>query len=117
MSVDDEVEVNVMNVAVFGGFGRRMLAAGWTKETAVAFLGGGDFDLTGIEPGEGATLTAVAVLGGIDIILDEGTQVTVSGFSLLGGRDVTVEPGDGPSVRVRAYAVLGGIDVKPPEQP
>lgn len=29
-----------MNVAIFGGFGDRPLAPGWTKETAVAVFGG-----------------------------------------------------------------------------
>ena len=60
-----------MNIVVFGSFGKRMLAPGWTKETAVALAGGGDFDLTGVEPGENARLTAVAVFGGIDIIVDD----------------------------------------------
>ena len=79
-----------MNVAIFGGFGKRMLSSGWTKETAVAFAGGGEFDLTGVVPGENAQLTAVAIFGGIDIIVDEGTQVTMSGFSLFGSREVKV---------------------------
>jgi len=101
-----------MNVAIFGGFGKRPLAGGWTKETAVAALGGGEFDLTGIEPGDGARLTAVAILGGIDIFVDEGTQVTMSGFSLFGSRDIDVKAGDGSAIAVRAYAILGGVDIK-----
>lgn len=104
-----------MNVAVFGGFGNRLLAAGWTKETAVAFLGGGDLDLSGIAPGDGAKLTAIAIFGGIDIVVDEGTQITMSGFSLFGGREVSVQIGDGPTVAIRAVAIFGGVEVKPPE--
>ncbi len=56
-----------MNGAVFGSFGERMLADGWTRETAFALAGGGDFDLTGVTPGESATLTAIAVFGGVDV--------------------------------------------------
>ena len=41
-----------MNVAVFGSFGQRVLASGWSRETAVALLGGGDFDLTGVVSGD-----------------------------------------------------------------
>jgi hypothetical protein len=104
-----------MNVAIFGGFGKRMLATGWTKETAVAILGGGDFDLVGIEPGENARLTVVAILGGIDIVVDEGTQVTMSGFSLFGGRNVSVAAGEGPRVGVRAFSLFGGVEVRPPK--
>ena len=81
-----------MNIAIFGSFGRRMLAAGWVQQSALAFLGGGDFDLTGVEPGPGAQLTAIAVFGGIDIIVDEGTQVTMDGFSLFGSREVEIVP-------------------------
>lgn len=106
-----------MNGAIFGGFGKRMLASGWTKETAVAFFGGGEFDLTDVIPGEGARLTAIAVLGSIDIVVGEGTQVTMSGFSLFGSRDVNVAPAEGPAIHVRAVAILGSVDVKSPTVP
>jgi hypothetical protein len=52
-----------MNLAIFGGFGRRPLAPGWQRETAVAVFGGGEFDLTAAPPGPNARLTAVAILG------------------------------------------------------
>jgi hypothetical protein len=104
----------VMNVAIFGSFGKRMLAPGWTKQTALAFLGGGDIDLVGVAPGEGAQLTAIAIFGGIDIIVDPGTQVTMTGFSLFGSRDVEVVPADGPVVLIRGFAVFGSVDVKTP---
>ncbi len=104
-----------MNVAVFGGFGKRMLSSGWTAETAVAFAGGGEFDLTGITPGEGAQLTAIAIFGGIDIIVDEGTQVTMTGFSVFGSREIKITGADGPAMRIKAIAVFGGVDVKPPK--
>lgn len=39
-----------MNVAIFGGFGDRPLAPGWTKETAVAVFGGGELDLRSAPP-------------------------------------------------------------------
>lgn len=103
-----------MNVAIFGSFGERMLADGWTRQTACALLGGGDFDLTGVEPGAGAQLRAIAVFGGIDIIVDEGTQVTMDGFSLFGSRNVEVNPAQGPAVHIRSYAIFGGVDVKTP---
>lgn len=104
-----------MNIAVFGSFGQRVLASGWSRETAVALLGGGDFDLTGVVPGDGARLTAVAIFGGIDVIVDEGTQVTMGGFSLFGSRVVKVTPGDGPAMRVRAVVFFGSVEVRPPK--
>lgn len=105
-----------MNVAVFGSFGKRMLAPGWTKERAVAFFGGGDFDLTGIEAGEDARLTATAIFGSIDVIVDEGTQVTVTGFSFFGSRDVKIEPSDQPAIHIRAVAIFGSVDVELAEE-
>lgn len=101
-----------MNVAIFGGFDKRPFAPGWTQQTAVAVLGGGEIDLTASPPGPGAILTVVAVFGGIEIIVPPGTRVSLSGLSLFGGRSVTAVPGDGPELAVRAYAVFGGVEVK-----
>lgn len=102
-----------MNIAVFGGFSKRMLASGWRHETVIAFLGGGDFDLTGIEPGENARLTVFALFGGVDIVVDPGAEVRMSGFSLFGGREVEIAPGPSEvSFRVRAVAIFGGVTVK-----
>lgn len=105
-----------MNIAVFGGFGKRMLASGWRHETVVALLGGGDFDLTGIVPGEDARLTVFAMFGGVDIVVDPGAEVRMSGFSLFGGREVEIAPGDSDvTFRVRAIAIFGGVTVKSAE--
>jgi hypothetical protein len=101
-----------MNVAVFGGFGKAPFTPGWKRQTALAIFGGGDLDLTAAAPADDARLTAIAVFGGIDVRVPAGTRVALSGLSLLGGRDVKVPPGDGPLVRVRAFAVLGGVSVK-----
>ena len=101
-----------MNLALFGGFGKAPPAPGWRRDTAVAVLGGGDLDLTRAAPAEGARLTVFALLGGVDVFVPEGAQVALSGISLLGGREVKVEPGDGPVIRVRAVAILGGVAVK-----
>jgi len=100
-----------MNLAMFGGFGKAPPPPGWRRQTAVAVLGGGELDLTRAAPADGARLTAVALLGGIDVKVPDGARVAMSGLSLLGGRDVKVEPGDGPVIHVRAVAVLGGVSV------
>ena len=100
-----------MNVAVFGGFGKAPLARAGSQ-TRAGVLGGGDLDLTASRPADDARLTAIAVFGGIDVRVPAGTSVALSGLSLLGGRDVKVPPGDGPVLRVRAFAVLGGVTVK-----
>jgi hypothetical protein len=101
-----------MNLALFGGFGNQRPAAGWRRETAIAVLGGGEVDLASAPPGEDARLTAVAVLGGVTVTVPPGSRIALSGLSLLGGRDVRVPPGDGPEIRVRAVAILGGVEIK-----
>lgn len=102
-----------MNVAVFGGFGERMLASGWTNESAFCLFGGGDFNLAEVVPGPDARLNATAVFGGIDILVDPDAKVTMSGFSLFGRRQVEVGAGEGPPVHINAVAIFGGIKVMP----
>ena len=41
----------------------------------------------------------------------------MSGLSLFGGREVKVPPGDGPTIRIRAFAILGGVTIRPSEAP
>jgi hypothetical protein len=101
-----------MNVAVLGGFGKWPLAPGWKRETALAALGGGEFDLSDAPASEGARLTAIAVLGGIKVQVASGTRVTMHGFSFLGGRDAVVAPGEGPELHVTAVAILGGVRIE-----
>jgi hypothetical protein len=101
-----------VNVAIFSGV-QRPFPPGWTKETIIAIFGGGDLDLSRGLPGPDARLTAIAILGGIKILVAPGTRVSVSGFGLLGGREVKVsQRGDGPEVKMSLWAFLGGIEVK-----
>jgi hypothetical protein len=106
-----------MNVALFGGFGKAPFAPGWRRETAIALLGGGDLDLGAVAPAADARLTAIAGFGGIDVRVPRGSRVAMSGLSLFGGREVKVPPGDGPTIRVRAIAVFGGVTIRPSESP
>ena len=101
-----------MNIAIFGGFGKRPLPPGWNKETAIAVFGGGEFDLSDAPPRDGARLIAVAVFGAIKVSVAPGTRVTMDGFSLFGGREAKVTPGEGPEVRVTAVALFGAVEIQ-----
>jgi class 3 adenylate cyclase len=87
------------------------------KTNAVAVMGGCDMDLRRAEiEGPEVEITAVAFWGGIDIIVPEGFDVELRGFSFMGGRDVRLRdvpiiPGS-PRIVVRGFAIMGGIDVK-----
>jgi hypothetical protein len=80
-------------------------------------MGGSKLDLREAEiTGPRLSITAVAVMGGVTIVVPEGIEVDVSGLSLMGGRDVRVadvppRPGT-PVIRVRALSLMGGVTVK-----
>jgi hypothetical protein len=101
-----------VNIAIFGGFGKRPLAPGWKKETAFAALGGGDFDISDAPPTDGSRMTAIAVFGGIRVQVAPGTKVRMHGFSLFGSRAALVKPGDGPELTITAVAILGGVRIE-----
>jgi class 3 adenylate cyclase len=87
------------------------------RTTAIAVMGGCDLDLRHAEiDGPEVVITAIAFWGGIQIIVPEGFDVELEGFSFMGGRDLKLRnvprvPGS-PRIRVRGFAIMGGIDVK-----
>jgi len=105
------------HVAVMSGHSTRGRWRISGKTNAVAVMGGCDMDLRRAEiDGPEVEITAVAFWGGIDIIVPEGFDVELRGFSFMGGRDlrlrdVPIVPGS-PRIVVRGFAIMGGIDVK-----
>jgi class 3 adenylate cyclase len=105
------------HIAVMSGHSTRGRWRIGAKTKAVAVMGGCDMDLRSAEiEGPEVEITAFAFWGGIDIIVPEGFDVDLRGFSFMGGRslrlkDVPIVPGS-PRIVVRAFAVMGGIDVK-----
>lgn len=87
------------------------------KTNAVAVMGGCHLDLRRAEiEGPEAVITAVSFWGGVEIIVPEGFDVELRGFSFMGGRtlrlrDVPVVRGS-PRIVVRGYSVMGGVHVK-----
>jgi class 3 adenylate cyclase len=85
--------------------------------TAVALMGGCEVDLRRAEiDAAEVRVTAVAVMGGVDIIVPEGIAVELSGFPIMGGKDmkvadVPVLPGS-PLISVRAFPIMGGVTVR-----
>jgi hypothetical protein len=53
------------------------------------------------------------------VIVPPGVDVEVSGFAIMGGRDIKLSgerpPPGAPRILIRAFALMGGIDIK--EQP
>jgi Domain of unknown function (DUF1707)/Cell wall-active antibiotics response 4TMS YvqF len=62
-----------------------------------------------------ATLTKVALVGGVHVAVPAGIRVETSGFSLVGGTRVDggPEPGPGaPTVHIRAFSLVGGVRIR-----
>lgn len=85
--------------------------------TALAVLGGCELDLRhAVIEGDEVTITAIAVLGGVEIWVPEGVDVELTGVPVLGGKSVELAPAPpvagAPRIVVRAFPVLGGVDVR-----
>ena len=105
------------SVAVMGGVERKSRWRVPEHTVAVAVMGGCALDLrkAEVESSE-IEITAVGVMGGVDIIVPEGVDVELTGFAVMGGKDARVKdvpsrPGT-PLVRVRAFALMGGVSVR-----
>jgi hypothetical protein len=102
-------------VAVFSGADRKGHWRVPRRSRAVAVFGGinvdmGDAQLSANE----VRVDVVAVFGGVEIIVPEGVEVQLTGFSLFGGKTAKVaasRPG-APVVRVHCTVVFGGVEVK-----
>jgi class 3 adenylate cyclase len=85
--------------------------------TAVAFWGGCRLDFRNAEiAGPEVTVTAVAIMGGVEVVVPEGVAVELSGVAIMGGKDLRpadVPPRPGtPVIRVRAFAFWGAVSVR-----
>jgi hypothetical protein len=102
-------------VSVMGG-NERAEDVAHDETMIVDFMGGSDLDLRAASFPDGeATVTAIAVMGGSTIWVPEGARVELSGFALMGGNSNSVPSstsGSGPLIRVKAWALMGGIDVR-----
>ena len=86
--------------------------------TVVNVMGGADLDLTSaVVEGAETEIRVFSLMGGSDIVVPDGVHVELSGFAFMGGNDLRLEgrpppPPGAPVVRVRAWSVMGGTDVK-----
>ncbi|HEY6472235.1 MAG TPA: adenylate/guanylate cyclase domain-containing protein [Acidimicrobiales bacterium] len=105
------------HIAVMSGHSTRGRWRIGGKTKAVAVMGGCDMDLRSAEiEGPEVEITALAFWGGINIIVPEGFDVDLRGFSFMGGRslrlkDVPIVRGS-PRIVVRGFAVMGSVEVK-----
>jgi|GEM_PF-902437 len=105
-------------LAVLGGSSRKGVWRPPRRLNALAVMGGVELDFRDAQLAGGVTeVTAVAVMGGIDIVVPPGLPLTVSGLGIMGAvdhveHDAGVRDPNMPRVHVRALAVMGAVDVK-----
>jgi hypothetical protein len=103
-------------IAVMSGAVRKGRWQPGEQMTAVAIMGGVELDFrSAVVAGPELSMTAVAIMGGIDITVPDDWAVSMSGLSLMGGRDGGGDPVTGEPVvhlHVSAWAVMGGIVVR-----
>jgi hypothetical protein len=105
-------------VAVMGGSNQRGRWRIAPRCTVINVMGGSLLDLSeAIVEGSETEIRVFSLMGGSDVIVPDGVHVEVGGFALMGGNDLKLKgrpaPRAGaPVVRVRAYSVMGGTDVK-----
>src|SRR5918999_828310 len=84
----------------------------------VGIMGGGDLDLTGaVVEGPETEIQVFSLMGGSKIVVPDGVHVDLGGFAFMGGNSLRLEgaptpPPGAPVVRVRAYSIMGGTDVR-----
>jgi hypothetical protein len=105
-------------VAILGETQRRWRWRVAPRLTAVGVLGGCVLDLrTATLTAPVTTITAVTVLSGVDVLVPPGVRVELSVYGLFGSADSLLPeqdlPPDAPLVRVRCFALLGGVEAKP----
>jgi len=103
-------------VTPLGGLRRSGPVALRARTTLVTLIGGLHLDLTGADvPPGGARITKVSLIGGANVVVSPDVRVEVSGFSLVGGRDVERVrdvPANAPVIRIRSYGLIGGLRVR-----
>ncbi|MGI5456919.1 hypothetical protein ACQEWB_27895 [Streptomyces sp. CA-249302] len=102
-----------IKVSVIGG--HRLEGATLHERTLTASLiGGADIDLTDVDIPDGAELriTKLSLIGGVSLRVRPDVRVEVHGIRLGGVRDEGPSEPGGPTVRIDAWGLVGGVNVR-----
>jgi hypothetical protein len=103
-------------VGIMSGFRRTGTWVMPAEFTAVAIMGGGELDLREARFAQREVrIWALALMGGVTVIVPEDAEVHVSGIGIMGGFEHRAAgsgaPG-APRITVTGLALMGGVDVK-----
>jgi Domain of unknown function (DUF1707)/Cell wall-active antibiotics response 4TMS YvqF len=113
---------NRVSIAIMSGVDRKGPWRVPDSSTAFAMMGGISLDLRdAILSNQVTTITAVAFMGGIEIVVPPGMHVESSGFGCMGAFENNAVinehlPPDAPVLRVRGCAMMGGVEIKTKER-
>ena len=105
-------------VAILSGATR---TGSWTAPPAmnvVSVLGGVELDFREATlPAGDITISAVCVLGGLEITVPPEMHVVDNGVAILGGREISADSDESgqpgaPVLRIKGFCFLGGVEVK-----
>ncbi len=108
------------SIAVMSGTERKGVWVLPPQHNSFAFWGGVEIDLRHARFAEQrSTITAVAIMGGVDVIVPDDIAVEVTGVGIMGafetrnkkGASPTAPPG-APVVKITGLAFWGGVEVK-----
>ena len=120
-ALDSDV-INI--VAILGGGEHNYSSTSLRGGKVFAFMGGAKLNLRQTEiAGDSMVIDALAIMGGVEIIVPDSWQVTVHGIPLLGGMDnktataSNVGEKTSPDIPrkqliVKGMAIMGGVEVK-----
>jgi len=105
------------HLSIFGGGERRFSTDDFTRADVLAVFGGYKLDLRkAAMKGSSAKVEAVALFGGVEILVPENWNVVVRGVGIFGGYgDETHHPHSGqsaPELIVEGVALFGGVTIK-----
>lgn len=110
-SRDQTIEV----IAMFSGQRVANTAREFHGGSATAVFGGVEVDLADATIEGEAVLDTVALFGGVEVFVPNGWRVVLDGPAVFGANESHVptptDPG-APTLRVRATAIFGGVEVK-----
>ena len=107
-------------VAVMSGAERKGTWRAKSQINAISVMGGCKLDFRHAELSSAVTrVSAVTIMGSVEIVVPEGVPVEVDGFVLMGGiEDKTrAAPAPGsPMLRVTAFGMMGGVVIRHPRR-
>lgn len=113
--VEGEHRENVL--VMFGGTKIKDRSEHFTHADVSAVFGGATLDLREAHIDREASVDALALFGGVDVLVPKEWRVALGGMPILGGCEDKTEgdgelPDEAPVLKVNATAILGGVDVK-----